>query len=653
MPPPKGSATFKKKDGTLALAKDSRSVSWTPIAPPGAPASLTVQVSSITNLQQTPAGNPKVMLRIFEQAPNAAAPEIHQFAFTSPTAARAEADAIKDALSNAIQTAKAGSPTAASVTAAPGGGGGHTSAAMAMASAVSSTAGGLGGSTGWHDDARLKSDTELQQSLLKSDPALQRTLMESLRTKPESITHAQFTQQFWSTRTQLLRAHAIDRNQSRGQYNVLSTLKAKTEDNVTRLSISKEQIQLIFNQHPLVKRVYDENVPKLNESAFWSKFFQSRLLKKLKGEKIIESDPLDPVLDKYLNYDQDGDRDKRNLAARIPHIIDVEGNEENHSQRKGNQPDWTMRPRSHAVVRNLNEISERIMAQVAPVDVDPSEPIGMDEETFNELALKDLQGDAKEQRIILNIRDQKRFFANNKDSTSSAEAKAFSLQNPADVISAVQTDIELSSSLSLDEAIGLDAESGSEGDADDDADSLKKPAHVGSQSTLAGATKQILRAIGQQRSQTGDLAASSVGFSEVQVSTCGLSAALSDRLILTHATTTEFLHHFWLAFLSGDPDRAGELAKLHESLNRALDRIQAVAADAEDERSKEAERKKREIRDVYQATGKKVRFRPETVGGGAEAVNEILAPTIKAIGLATERYRAALRAEGIDVVPAV
>ena len=185
---------------------------------------------------------------------------------------------------------------------------------------------------------------------------------------------------------------------------MLSAAKPRQEDGELKLRISKEQVQLIFSQHPLVKRVYDENVPKLNESEFWSRFFLSRLLKKLKGERIIESDSNDAIFDKYLNASEEDNRAPRLHAEHVPHVIDIEGNEENQGGTKsGNQKDFTMRPAPSAkapIIRTLNSLSEKIMANVAPSDIDPSNPIGMDEATFNELALRDLQGDPEENRII-------------------------------------------------------------------------------------------------------------------------------------------------------------------------------------------------------------------------------------------------------------
>lgn len=591
------------------------------------------------------------MLRIFAQGKDGKDPEPHAFTFTSPTTARAEAESIKDALSKVIQQAK---PSAGVLARPASNGGTGNSAAMAIAGAVSSIPASGKDKDAWYDDARLKSDVNLQQSLLKDNPSLSKTFMESLRTKPDSITNSQFTSQFWSSRIHLLRAHAIEKNQSRGAYNVLSTIKPKTDENTIKLSISKEQIQLIFGQHPLVKRVYDENVPRLSESAFWSAFFQSRLFKKLKGEKVSDDDPTNAILDKYLEYDEDEERAQRLLASHVPHIIDVEGNEMNHSQRKGNQPDLTMRPTNVdrvPILRTLNSLSEKIMSHVPPNDVDPSLPIGVDEETFNSLALRDLQSAAVENRVVLNVKDQSRFFSSNKESNGvSADARRYAQQDPTQVLQSLQANLEhLRSKRNLETAIGVDNDSSSSSDNDDgDPARPKKKRHVGSKSSLSAATSQILAAIAQQRSQTDDLSSPSsfASFSNTGgpglSSTLGLSAAIFDRVSLTHATTTEFLQHFWHAFLSGDPDRADEIAKLIETLDRAMDRIKAVADDADSERNVEINRLKQQMQDRFERTKRKVKFDFDSIGGGAKVVNQLLAPTVKAIQVAGERYKKAL-----------
>ncbi|KAF8856715.1 hypothetical protein BDZ45DRAFT_745187 [Acephala macrosclerotiorum] len=633
-PSVKGLAAYKKKDGTLTISKDQKSILWQPL---GAEKGVAIAVADITNLQQTPESAAKVMLKIFEKSPDAPEAVTHLFHFNSPSNPRGEANAVKDLLTNLITAAKANDATVPKPNgAAP------ASAAMAMASAVTSRP--TTSALTWYDDAQLKLDIELQQSLMKKDPALHRTYMESRRTKPDTITDSQFNSQFWSTRTNILRAHAVESNQKRGSYNVLSAVKPRRVDGELKLNISAEQVQLIFSQHPLVKRVYDENVPKLNESEFWSRFFLSRLFKKLKGERILETDSTDPTFDRYLNADNDDGLSRRLLTAHIPHMIDLEGNEENQGGAKsGNRKDFTMRPGSTTkvpIIRTLNSLSEKIMAHVAPSDIDPAAPIGMDEATFNELALRDLQGDEEENRIMLNIKEQSRFFSNEK-SAISAEAALYAKQVPSEVLFSLQTDIDPTlmdsdndGGLDLRTAIGVLDDSDSE-------DEEEKVGHVGSKSSLADAQKQILEGIAARRLQLEG--------SSAQSSLSGLSQKLFDRLTLTQATTTEFLHHFWLVFVSGDPDRAGELARMVETLDRALDRINAVAADAEKERDEIIRKQKQHIRDVYASSGKKMQWNPNSVGGGEKVVREMMEPTIRALSKATKEYRKALAAEGVDI----
>ncbi|PKX92613.1 TFIIH subunit TFB1 family protein [Aspergillus novofumigatus IBT 16806] len=591
MAPPSGSAAYKKKDGTLTMSQDCQSISWIPAAG-GATGTITIPVSQITNLQQTPASNPKVMLKVFVLPPNTPndSPDQYVFSFTAGANARAEANAIKDALSTAIQAAK----TAASATPTPTpgrtgtpAGGEGMSAAMAIASAVSSAG---QAPKPWDDDQRLKADVELQQSLLKADASLQRMFMESLHTKPDTLSASQFMSQFWSTRLHLLRAHAIERSQTRGSYNVLSSLKPRVEDNVTKLNISKEQIQLIFSQHPLVKRVYDENVPKLSEQQFWSRFFQSRLFKKLRGERISENDATDAILDKYLREDEQANPERE---AHVPHFLDLAGNEVNHSQRRGNRPDLDMRPSGVdkvPIIRTLNTLSEKIMANVAPVDRDPSAPVGIDEETYNELQLRDLRGDDEQNRILLNIRDQSRFFSQAKV-TEDEQSRLFAKQDPDQILRDLRVQIDRDLPTDGTAPLGKLVEP----EELEDEDEQKHDQRAGSQANLQRASKQILDAIRDRRNQT-------------------------------EATS------------SGGPS-------LVESLNRAMERIQSVANDAEAERQVEVNRLKQHAREVLEATGKKIRLNLAGVTGGEKAIKQLLGPTIRALETALAKYNTAYTEE--------
>jgi transcription initiation factor TFIIH subunit 1 len=577
------------------------------------------------------------MLKIFEKPAGAAENTTHVFNFNSPVDPRGEANAVKETLTALISAIKM-----ADVNVPKQNGSAPLSAAMAIASAVTSKHGSI--SARWYDDNALKTDIELQQSLMKREPALHRTYMEARATKPDTMTNSQFNSQFWSTRTSMLRAHAVESNQKRGSYNVLSAVKPRQVDGELKMNISTEQVQLIFSQHPLVKRVYDENVPKLNEMDFWSRFFLSRLFKRLKGERIVEGNSTDPTFDRYLDAANHNGPNQRLLGLHIPNIIDLEGNEENQGGSKGgNRADFTMRPGGAdkvPIVRTLNSLSEKIMAHVAPSDIDPANPIGMDEETFNALALRDLQGDAEENRIILNIKQQGQFLANEKSEVS-AEAALYAKQVPAVVLSGMRSDVD-PQAMSQRPGRGLDLSSaiGVIEDSDPEDEPESKTPHVGSKHSIKDAREQIMEGVKARRLETDGV--------DEELALAGLSQGIFDRLTLTHATTTEFLHHFWQLFLSGDADRAGELVKLVETLDRAMDRINAVANDAEAEREDLISKKRKHIRDVFEKTGKKLKFNPTSVEGGKKVVIGMMEPTIKTLEKANAEYRRALTAEGIE-----
>jgi transcription initiation factor TFIIH subunit 1 len=122
----------------------------------------------------------------------------------------------------------------------------------------------------------------------------------------------------------------------------------------------------------------------------------------------------------------------------------------------------------------------------------------------------------------------------------------------------------------------------------------------------------------------------------------GLSEQVFDNLTMTHNTTVEFLHYFWAVYYSGDPERANEVAKLIETLDRSLDRLKAVADSAESERTSIIDKTKREIENIMQRTGKRRKFDPNSVKGGGKVVNRIVEPLVRAIQAAQQQYKTAL-----------
>ncbi len=587
----------------------------------------------LADLQQTPDGAAKVILRIFEKpASGEGEPVPYSFQFTSPDDARAEANAVKDLLSRLLAEIR-NNDLGVSRPAPPAGAEG-ASGSMTFASSVASKP----ASARFFDDGQLLADGEVQKSLMKKDRNLAQIYMSALQSKPESIPDHTFLAQFWSTRINLLRAHAIEIHQSKGAYNVLSTVKPRTIDGELKLNISVEQVQMILGQHPLVKRIYNENVPRLSEGEFWSRFFLSKLSKKLRGERVSDNDNSDALFDKYNEVDDTVFASKI-LSSHVPHVIDLEANEENQGGFKGgNRKDVEMRPRSNLpIARTLNSLSEKIMANVAPSDRDPTDADAANgTDGYDELALRDLRGPAEVGRIILNVKEQSRFF--NQSSAPSADSRLYEKQVPSEALFEVQADLD---TLEDDGTGGIDLHMGIGVIEDSDSDEeTRRPAHVGSRAARKSAQKQILRGLKQRRGEV-------LGHQTDDASPMGIPPDIAQKVYITNATTTEFLKQFWNAFLSGDPDRAQELGYHVESLKRSMTRIEAVAAEAEQAREKIIAQKKEEILLHFNRTGRKIKWRPDSVKGGKSAVLALLSPTVNGLQIAQKHYQAAVMAEGI------
>lgn len=584
------------------------------------------------------------MLRIFENPPNSRGdPSTYLFHFTSPENARTEANAIKDLLSKLLSDFRNGDPSI------PRPVGDHSAAAATTANGESiapSANSKTPAAARLFDDNHLVLDLELQGSLLKKDVELHQIFRDGIANKPDSVSNTAFNRQFWSTRTNLLRAHAIEINQQRGAYNVLPTMKTKvTQDAETgqesfQLAIDKNQVLQIFNQHPVVKRAYDENVPKpLSEEEFWSRFFLSRLCKQLKGERVADTDRRDPIFDKYDATEDQISYSKRIGAQHVPHIIDVEANEENQGGVKsGNRKDVEMRPRKNVpIIQVLNATSEKLLSNVAPTDGDPeAATAGMDEATWREVSLRDLEGSLEENRIMLNLKQQNQFFSKQEASSSLPSAqKTYENQVPSTVLSGVASNIETlrvnkGGGIDLHSAIGIDEESEEE----------TEQVHVGSRASRGAAQRQILDGLAQSRAET-------YGHSLDETSPMGLPKDLAEKAKLTNGTSTEFLRHFWDAFLSGDPDRAQELGYHVESLKRSVQRIGALADEADGARNKLLDEQRQRITAHHKATGQRLAL--QEVGGGREAAMTLFSTTLGALEKAQNLYNLALEKEGIKM----
>lgn len=599
----KASALYKKKDGEITLDADGKNLTWRAEST-NTGSQIVISVDSITSLQATPPKSAKVMIKVFVQHPTEGTVDPYVFTFSgSPD----EASAFKTALTTAIQVLKSTPALDA---------GSSTEVKDDRAGPDSRPAKILHNRT----DHELQGDMSLQQAVLSASPTLQKKFHEAV------ISGGMTPVQFWSTRIHLLRAYAVEQAQIRGSYNVLATIKPKTEDSVVRVSLSRDQIHTIFEQHPIIQRVYDEVVPKLQEDEFWKRFFLSKLYKKLKGEKLVPTDSHDDVLDQYLkggSSDLSGGSERQ---LRVPHIIDISGNEDNHSQKQGNRPDLTMRPtkiENVPIIRTLNSLSSKLLDSVNPVDLvneqNPRAQDGVD------IKLHDLQNDSQQQKILLNVRDHRQFF--NVESQTCVVKSQEALNQDT---TGVEILLTLYQNTASHESLTRKPPN-------------YKPAHQPQQRSMHP-IKQ-----GNNDENTPALRAASTHISSIlairRVQMPGRFGSISipepqiwDQLLLTHATSTEFLRHFWGAFFSGDSKKISEIRNMTGSLGRSLERIESIAISAE-EKEKLSNETGRGDPDRKRSKGS---HRPLNERGYA-LVKRVIAPQENAINTALARYQQALQ----------
>lgn len=484
------------------------------------------------DLQASPATAASASIRIFASTNIGAEPVAHTFKFTKPAIARQEMEKFVLALQNA-STKKAAEQKAPP----------KPSVSEILA------------------NQDVESDTDLQEALLKSNPDLANTFREAVING--SVTPAQF----WSSRTHLLRAFLIEKSQQKGPYNVLATIRPKTVDNKIIVNMTREKIRDVFSQHPLLRRIYDETVPPLGEDEFWSRFFVSRLCKKLRGERLLSSDPVDDKLDKYIGIEEEESRKRAREEEDefVPKVINLEGNEAHNSKKMGNAPDFTMRPSHNDVINSINSISLRMLDSLTPKIIDSGTLHRQRNETFEddfyqqEIQLGDLTIDKEDARILLNIRDQTNFFnAVSKPAVASDNTGP----TPAEIVATLQSVVP---------------------------DDIQLHASQDKYSTEIESTAEHI----QQDISTASTRQHSVAAKDA------FSSTIWNQMAMSHSATSEFLSLFWSLFLSGDPTKAKSLSKITDSLKRTSDRIESVARKAST--SEESESVRRAMQPTQQA----------------------------------------------------
>lgn len=604
---PTGAAAYKKKQGMLSVLEDASppKLVWKSIDSNVEVPYAEVHLDSIGNLQATSATSKNMMLKVITMdVTSSGKPIDYVFAFSN----RPTMNNIKEALQQvvarkksslqALESAQESAPSSNRPTPAPSEPPARQLGNDELASLL--------------DPAQLLKNHGLQQRLLMQNKSLMTTFKEAV------MNSGLDPEEFWNTRVHLLRSFAIQTNQKCGQYNVLSTIKpVASSDNQVNVSVTREKIHAIFQQYPLVRKAYDDSVPKLSEGEFWSRFFSSKLFRKLRGEKINNYDRGDLVLDKYLSFDADYEGEEPQKAKRqklnpqVNRFIDVEGNQEDNAQKLGNSPDITMRygedrdinpntvnqnnvrdNKMVPILQSMNRLSKRMIGNVNDeetnqVSEEPEELELGDLKEQNQADYNELNLDTRLQKLESDMLNKSRGDHQTERNNDPAKFQEFSLQMRA----FFSEPIDLQTVFITEEAKRGIYESSRE-----IAQLVRLNARQSNQSwQVFNVDKTLLNGVGAFGNLPIDdtTVQGAENIEEIPGEVLGLPQAVVETVRLTHSTSIEFLRHFWLYYNNEGGTahqtmkiKAANLRKLFESLKKSQDRVNSVVESLDTEEMK-------------------------------------------------------------------
>ncbi|KAF8757281.1 TFIIH p62 subunit, N-terminal domain [Rhizoctonia solani] len=182
-----------------------------------------------------------------------------------------------------------------------------------------------------------------------------------------------------------------------------------------KITITPERAQQIFIEFPVVKRAYDENVPDpLSPVEFWTRYLSSKLFdrnqassRSAAAQHTIKDDP---IFDKYLQKEDDGDEPLHQRAPPSTLLIDLNATHEDHGE-TGNSKDFTMKAgglrSTLPLIRKFNEHSTNVLD--AGLQPSKRQRIGnMDELYYSQLDMEDLRGPQYDAGIELGLQASSR-----------------------------------------------------------------------------------------------------------------------------------------------------------------------------------------------------------------------------------------------------
>ncbi|CCK68900.1 TFIIH/NER complex subunit TFB1 KNAG_0B04650 [Huiozyma naganishii CBS 8797] len=403
---------------------------------------------------------------------------------------------------------------------------------------------------------KLMVNLKLQQSLLKKNKDLMKTFQETVMNSglPPDV--------FWSTRIPLLRAFALSTSQKVGPYNVLSTIKpVASSENKVNVNLSRQKIYSIFETYPIVKKAYDDNVPKnFKEQEFWARFFSSKLFRKLRGEKLMQNHRGDVIIDRYLTLDQEYDRKEDEMLSHpVTKFIDIQGNKEDDPVKMGNRPDFTMQPGMDVngnndgtvdILKGMNRLSEKmIMALENEYSRSNLQRETLDQVEKENIEINDLEKAYEAQYALIHLKTAKSEKMQN--SLAPADSNRHADIQVGLIPAAIKTHItsvidELTAKLDLTKVVS----------------EIKGNSEINQR--VVAAVK--INAKQAKHNNIDPMLGSFIGSAGSEEAKTDIPQDLLESCRILHSTCCEFLKHFYIHFQSGEYKRGQTVNELYTHL---------------------------------------------------------------------------------------
>ncbi|CEH15484.1 RNA polymerase II transcription initiation/nucleotide excision repair factor TFIIH, subunit TFB1 [Ceraceosorus bombacis] len=387
----RAAVSYQKLPGTLSI--DSRHLSWAPSSSSSSGSSLHVLLTHIVGLSVSKAG--------------------------------ASTTAMGIALSP--DTPGAGGKTKVMLYFTPDTNGDAVSATVSGKSSRAAASPATGQSSTPNNKAKNRvTELDLRYSVLRANPqlaSLHRDLVMSGELKDA---------EFWDhpTRKALLSAERAAAEQTSGRNARIADPRPRTDERgEMRVEITPQLKRDLFEQYPVVRRAWEENVPKvMDEAAFWTRYFQSRLYHRLRTSARSAANAHifreDDIFDKYLEQNEDDQIEPRKEHNAHDALLDLGATAEDH-QETGNLADYTMRGGTKTalpLLRRFNEHSASLLddALGAQEDVEGNKrrKIGVDQDYggathgryWDSIHMMDLDEEGEARGIPLDLTRQKEMF---------------------------------------------------------------------------------------------------------------------------------------------------------------------------------------------------------------------------------------------------